>query len=78
MGNKKAEDFILRDKSLSENWVPVFLPKEVVAKLIKDYIPKKTQESLASMSKGEIMDRLHAVRRELLTGNPSAYIDYNS
>lgn len=78
MAKKKTENFILRDRSLAEDWVPVFLPKELVASLVKNYIPEKIQKNLSSMSKEEIMEKLHKTRREILTQNPSAYIDYNS
>jgi hypothetical protein len=78
MSKKQTENFTSRNKSLAEDLVPVFLPKGLVATLVKNYVPESLQKSLSSMSKKEIMNRLHKTRKKILMQNPNNYIDYNS
>lgn len=66
-----------------QDLVPVFVSKEVLEKLLKEYIASTKKKVVKAKlfvktTEKQIMGKLHKTREQLLKKNPHAYINYNS
>lgn len=66
---------------ITEDLIPILVPKRELKKLIKgsEFSKKdKKKRSIESMTKEQIMQKLHQTRRKLLKERSGEYIDYSS